>query len=351
MAVLQENWKDLILPEVANVEYKDGSDKKAVITLEPLERGYGITLGNALRRILLSSIKGFAVTAVKIDGVLHEYSAINGVREDVADIIMNIKSLIIDKPTPSSAVLKLKLDKKGTIYAKDIVLSNNVKILNPDLVICNVEDSKVNLNIEMTVEYGMGYSLNEEKDATEKEVSVIYLDSLFSPVKKVSYSVENARIGQRTDYDKLILEVETNGTIKPDEAVGTAARILQTQLNVFVKFESASGDKGGNFAGAPIQATGDNLKSILAKEIDEMELSVRSYNCLINEGIRYIADLVQKSEMDVMRLPNFGRKSLIELRESLKAMGLSFDMKLEPDMLPVQEVVPEGTYPRKKKRS
>lgn len=351
MAVLQENWKDLILPEVANVEYKDGSDKKAVITLEPLERGYGITLGNALRRILLSSIKGFAVTAVKIDGVLHEYSAINGVREDVADIIMNIKSLILDKPTSSSAVLKLKLDKKGTVYAKDIILSNNVKIMNPDLVICNVEDPKVNLNIEMTVEYGMGYSLNEEKDSTEKEVSVIYLDSLFSPVKKVSYSVENARIGQRTDYDKLILEVETNGTIKPEEAVGAAARILQTQLNVFAKFESAMTSKSGNSTEVSIQATGDDLKDILTKEIDEMELSARSYNCLINEGVRYIADLVQKSENDLMRLPNFGRKSLNELRESLKTMGLSFGMSLESDMLPKQETEDEETYPKKRKRS
>lgn len=350
MAVLQENWKDLISPEVANVEYKDSDGKKAIITLEPLERGYGITLGNALRRILLSSIKGFAVTAVKIDGILHEYSTIDGIREDVIDIIMNIKSLILDKPTTSPATLKLKLDKKGTVFAKDIILSNNVRILNPDLVICNVEDSKVNLNVEMTVEYGMGYSLNDEKDSTEKEVSVIYLDSLFNPVKNVSYSVENARIGQHTDYDKLILEIETNGTIKPDEAVGIAAKILQAQLNVFVKFDSTGMDKTNNYNGALVQATGDDLKNILSKEIDEMELSVRSYNCLVNEGVRYIADLVQKSEIDVMRLPNFGKKSLNELKESLKSMGLSFDMKLEPDMIPTNELN-EKASPKKKKRN
>ena len=349
MAVLQENWKDLISPESANVEYKDKNGNKAVITLEPLERGYGITLGNALRRILLSSIKGFAVTAVKIDGILHEYSTIDGIREDVTDIIMNIKSLILDKPTTSPTTLKLKLDKKGTIYAKDIILTNNVKILNPDLVICNIEDPKVNLNVEMTVEYGMGYSLNEEKDNSEKEVSVIYLDSLFNPVKRVSYAVENARIGQRTDYDKLVLEVETNGTIKPDEAVGIAAKILQTQLNVFVKFDSSDSIKGGGLTTGSNQVSGDDLKNLLAKEIDEMELSVRSYNCLVNEGVRYIADLVQKSELDVMRLPNFGRKSLIELKESLKSMGLSFDMKLDPSMIPSYDS--NVTSPKKRKKN
>ena len=349
MAVLQENWKDLISPESANVEYKDKNGNKAVITLEPLERGYGITLGNALRRILLSSIKGFAVTAVKIDGILHEYSTIDGIREDVTDIIMNIKSLILDKPTTSPTTLKLKLEKKGTIYAKDIILTNNVKILNPDLVICNIEDPKVNLNVEMTVEYGMGYSLNEEKDNSEKEVSVIYLDSLFNPVKRVSYAVENARIGQRTDYDKLVLEVETNGTIKPDEAVGIAAKILQTQLNVFVKFDSSDSIKGGGLTTGSNQVSGDDLKNLLAKEIDEMELSVRSYNCLVNEGVRYIADLVQKSELDVMRLPNFGRKSLIELKESLKSMGLSFDMKLDPSMTPSHDS--NTAYSKRKKKN
>ena len=349
MTVLQENWKDLISPESANIEYKDKNGNKAVITLEPLERGYGITLGNALRRILLSSIKGFAVTAVKIDGILHEYSTIDGIREDVTDIIMNIKSLILDKPTTSPTTLKLKLDKKGTIYAKDIILTNNVKILNPDLVICNIEDPKVNLNVEMTVEYGMGYSLNEEKDNSEKEVSVIYLDSLFNPVKRVSYAVENARIGQRTDYDKLVLEVETNGTIKPDEAVGIAAKILQTQLNVFVKFDSSDSIKGGGLTTGSNQVSGDDLKNLLAKEIDEMELSVRSYNCLVNEGVRYIADLVQKSELDVMRLPNFGRKSLIELKESLKSMGLSFDMKLDPSMIPSHDS--NTAYSKRKKKN
>lgn len=324
MAILQENWKDIIFPNSTNVEYVDNNKNKAVIYIEPLERGYGATLGNSLRRVLLSSIRGFAVTSVKIDSVLHEYSSIDGVREDVADIIMNIKSLIINKSTPTPATLKLKLNKKGAILAKDIVVSNDVEILNPELVICNVEDSKVNLNIEMTVEYGMGYSLTEEKDKGDKEVSVIYLDTLYNPVKKVSFTVENARIGQQTDYDKLILEVETNGTISPKDAVGIAAKILQSQLNIFVSFDvnSIPEEKNNN-----VEPSKNN--DLLNKKIDEMELSVRSYNCLINEGIKYIGDLVQKSELDMLRLPNFGRKSLNELKENLKAMGLSFDMKLD----------------------
>ena len=327
MAILQENWKDLVFPNSVEVEYKDEAKTKATICVDKLEKGYGTTLGNALRRVLLSSIRGFAVTTVKIDGVLHEYSTIDGVREDVADIIMNIKSLIINKSTPNPATIKLKLNKKGPIYARDIILSNDVEILNPGLVICNVEDGNVNLNIEMTVEYGMGYSLTEEKESEGKEVSVIYLDTLFNPVKKVSFTVENARIGQQTDYDKLILEVETNGTISPEDAVGIAAKILQSQFEVFIKFDVASinTDSKNNI----VDSTNNSINPDLCKKIDEMELSVRSYNCLINEGIKYIGDLVQKSELDMLKLPNFGRKSLNELKENLKVLGLSFDMKLD----------------------
>lgn len=325
MAVLQENWKDVILPNSFNVEYKDKAKSKAIVTVEPLERGYGTTIGNSLRRVLLSSIRGFAVTAVKFDGVLHEYSTIDGIREDVADIIMNIKSLIISKITPNPAVLKLKLNKKGPVYAKDIVLSNDVKILNPELIICNIEDSNVDLNVEMTVEYGMGYSLTEEKEKSSKEVSVIYLDTLYNPVKKVSFTVENARIGQQTDYDRLILEVETNGTISPEDAVGIAAKIIQTQMEVFINFEVI---KPSNEVNNNLESS-SSINPDLYKKIDEMELSVRSYNCLINEGIKYIGDLVQKNELDMLKLPNFGRKSLNELKENLRVLGLSFDMKLD----------------------
>ena len=222
--------------------------------------------------------------------------------------------------------IKLKLNKKGPVYAKDIILSGDIEILNPELIICNIEDDNVNLNVEMTVEYGMGYSLTEEKEKAEKEVSVIYLDTLYNPVKKVSFTVENARIGQQTDYDRLILEVETNGTISPEDAVGIAAKILQTQLEVFVKFEVANINIDTT---STLSSNNPSLSPDLYKKIDEMELSVRSYNCLINEGIRYIGDLVQKSELEMLKLPNFGRKSLNELKENLRVLGLSFDMKLE----------------------
>ena len=304
MAVLQENWKNVIFPSSINVEYTDKLKTKATICVEPLERGYGTTLGNSLRRILLSSIKGFAVTSVKFDGVLHEYSAIDGVREDVADIIMNIKSLIINKSTATPTVLKLRLNKRGPIFARDITLSGDVEILNPELIICNIEDDNVDLNVEMTVEYGMGYSLTEEKEKEDKEVSVIYLDTLYNPVKKVSFTVENARIGQQTDYDRLILEVETNGTISPEDAVGIAAKILQTQLEIFIKFEVAE-ISSNNVKSADLLDESSSSNPDLDKKIDEMELSVRSYNCLINEGIKYIGDLVQKSEVEMLKLPIF----------------------------------------------
>lgn len=326
MAVLQENWNELIFPNSLNVEYKKNKNE-AIVVLEPLERGYATTIGNSLRRILLSSIKGFAVTSIKIDGVLHEYSSIDGIREEVIDIIMNVKSLIITKSSISPTTLKLKLNKKGPILAKDIILSGGVEILNPELVICNIEDSKVDLNMEMTVEYGKGYSLTEKKEKENDAVSTIYLDALFNPVKKVSYTVENARIGQQTDYDRLILDVETNGTISPEDAIGIASKILQTQLEVLVKFEvvnPAPVEKDKR-----VQETESVINPNLYRKIDEMELSVRSFNCLINEGIRFIGDLVQKSELDMLKLPNFGRKSLNELKENLKIMGLGFDMKLD----------------------
>ena len=329
MTVLQENWKDLISPNSINVELVDKLESHAIITIEPLERGYGITLGNALRRILLSSIKGFAVTSVKIDTVLHEYSVINGIREDVADILLNIKSLIITKPTPAPTTLKLKLNKKGTIYARDIVLNGGVEILNPDLVICNIEDPNLNLNVDLNVEYGMGYALTEDRDNSGKDVSTIYLDSLFNPVRRVSYTVENARIGQQTDYDKLILEVETNGTITAEEVVGIAAMILQKQLDIFISFEVVDNPTKNSDTSSSESQKQSSLMNVLNKKIDEMELSVRSYNCLINEGIKYIGNLVQKSESDMLRLPNFGKKSLNELKENLKLLGLSFGMKVD----------------------
>ncbi len=325
MTVLQKNWKELIKPSSIEVTNNDNSRNKATITVSPLERGFGNTIGNALRRILLSSIGGFAVTSVKIGGILHEFSLIDGIKEDVVDIIMNIKSLIIDKATANPGNMHLRASGKSIVYAKDIELDAGIKILNPDLVICHIEDDSVSLNIDMTVEYGIGYALAGEKHGDTKDVSIIYLDALFNPVKKVAYRIENARIGQKTDYDKLIMDVETNGSISPEDAVGLGARIIQEQLSFFVNFDVINSPLMDGADGSPRYNFNENL----LKKIDEMELSVRSYNCLSGENIVYIADLVQKTENEMLKLPNFGRKSLNELRDNLKAMGLNFGMNLD----------------------
>lgn len=326
MAILQQNWKDLIKPSSIQVQNIDGEKNKAIIEIEPLETGFGTTLGNAIRRVLLSSIRGFAVTSIKIDGVLHEFDLIEGIREDVIDIIMNIKSLVINKSSPASAKIFLKTNKKGVVTANDITLTNDIEILNPELVICNIEGDNVNLNIEMTVEYGVGYSLatEKEKENKGKDILIIYLDTLFNPVKKVSYKVEYARIAQKTDYDKLILEIETNGLITPEEAVGLAAKILQEQLQSFINFDIIEEQ---DLEKAVVEKKVDYNINLL-KKIDEMELSVRSYNCLCSENILYIADLVEKTENEMLKLPNFGRKSLNELKDNLKAMNLNFGTDL-----------------------
>jgi DNA-directed RNA polymerase subunit alpha len=323
MTILKENWKELIKPSSISVKYKDAEKKIAKITVEPLERGYGITLGNALRRVLLSSIRGFAVTSVKIDGVLHEYDKIKGIREDVVDIIMNIKSLIIRKDTSNSAIIRLTTNKKGVITAGDITTEGGIEILNKDLVICTIEEDKVKLNMEMVVESGSGYKPAQLNQKEEKSLGTISVDALFSPVKKITYEVKNARVGQKTDYDKLILDIDTNGTITPEEAIGLAAKIIQSQMEVFVNFEVSEEESNEEIKEE------DKVNSNLVKKIDEMELSVRSYNCLKSENIIYVGDLVSKTEGEMLKLQNFGRKSLNELKDNLRAMGLSFGMKLE----------------------
>lgn len=320
MAILQENWKDLI--KSSNVEIIKKDDKEATFVVQPLEQGYGITLGNALRRVLLTSIRGFAVTSVKIDGVFHEYDSISGVREDVYDIIMNIKSLLFTKENSSPSKLYLKSNKKGQVLAGDIKVENGGEILNKDLVICNIEKDGVEFNMEMTVEYGVGYApavFHDEK----KALGTIYVDAVFSPVKRVIYKVSNARVGQKVDYDKLALTVETNGTLDPADAIALAAKILQTQLNIFINFDFVE-EETTEHADAK-----NEINPAFLKKIDEMELSVRSYNCLKMENINLIGDLVQKTETEMLKLPNFGRKSLNELKDNLKAMGLSFGMQID----------------------
>jgi len=323
MAILKESWQTLTKP--ASVVTKDGHDnnKKSIIVMEPFERGFGSTLGNALRRVLLSSITGFAVTSLKIENVPHEYSVIDGVKEDALDIIMNIKSLSITKDNASPCVLKLSANQPGPVYAGSIEVPAGVNIVNKDLLICTLSKG-AKVNIQLNVECGKGYSTSEDNRKSDHPVGTIVVDAMFSPVKRVAYKVENARVGQITDFDKLIMEIETNGAIAPRDAVAVAAKILQDQLEVFINFDVAKID-------IPVKKeieVESKFNKNLLKTIDELELSVRSYNCLKNENIIYVGDLVTKTEAEMLKTANFGRKSLNELKENLKNMGLGFGMKL-----------------------
>lgn len=321
---MKENWKELIKPSSISVKVDEENKNKATIVVEPLERGYGLTLGNALRRVLLSSLRGYAVIGISIEGVMHEYSTIAGIREDVCDIIMNLKKLVIMAEATENFTMSLKANKTGVVYAKDIDTNNHATILNEDLVICTLE-SDINFDMQMVVANNKGYNTGQfNKKEYELPLNYIAMDSVFSPIRRVNYKVGPARIGQATHYDKLTLELETNGTISPEEAVGIAGRILQDQMSVFIRFEIKDDEEE--------EKSSKNLNGLdkaLFKHIDELELSVRSYNCLKNENINYLGDLVVKSENDMLKLPNFGKKSLNELKDNLKALNLSFGMTLE----------------------
>ena len=315
-----KNWKSLIKPGKLDVNLSE--DKSfAKIIAEPLEKGYGLTLGNSLRRILLSSIRGTAVTAIQIDGVLHEFTSIKGVREDVTDIVLNVKSLALK--SNSEGPKKLILDAKGpgVIKASNITPVNEIEILNPDLVICNL-DENTNFHMEMTVGNGKGYVSADLNKPDEPPLGLIPIDSLFSPVKKVSYSVSTAREGKALDYDKLTMEVETNGSISAEDALAYSARIFQDQLSMFVNF-----DEPQEVVITETPKEPEFNKNLLRK-VDELELSVRSMNCLKNDNIIYIGDLVQKSEGEMLRTPNFGRKSLNEIKEILNGMSLYLGMEI-----------------------
>ncbi|GDX36591.1 DNA-directed RNA polymerase subunit alpha [Alphaproteobacteria bacterium] len=323
MAILKESWHTLTKP--SSITLKDGYDNatKSVIIMEPFARGFGNTLGNALRRVLLSSINGFAITSVKIEGVSHEYGTIEGVKEDVLDIIMNLKSLAIVKSDGNPFTIRLSSNKNGPVYAGSIELPAGVEIINRDLLICTLEKG-AKIEMQMHVECGKGYVVASQDKKIDRPIGNIMVDAMFSPVKRVSYRVENARVGQITDYDKLIIEIDTNGTVTPQDALGVAAKILQEQLQVFINFDVAAID-------APVQVISidePEFNKNLLKTIDELELSVRSYNCLKNENIIYVGDLVSKSEAEMLKTANFGRKSLNELKDNLKIMGLTFGMKL-----------------------
>ena len=319
--MIQKNWQELIKPVNPKVE-QEVPGFKATVVVEPLERGFGTTLGNALRRILLSSLQGGAVTAIKIDGVLHEFSSIPGVREDVTEIILNIKSLALKVDSETDQRIYLNATGPAVVTAGQIVTNQSVEIMNPDLVICTL-DVGASINIEMLVSTGKGYVSATQNRTEDCPIGVIPVDSLFSPVKSVVYKVVNARVGQQTDYDKLYLTVETNGVVKPEDAVALAARIMQEQLKPFINFEEPEETTiEDKIAELPFN------KNLLRK-VDELELSVRSANCLKNDNLVYIGDLVQKTESEMLRTPNFGRKSLNEIKELLAEMGLHLGMQVE----------------------
>jgi DNA-directed RNA polymerase subunit alpha len=319
--VIQKNWQELIKPN--KLEVSPGDDPKRVATLvaEPLERGFGTTLGNALRRILLSSLQGAAVASVHIDGVLHEFSSIPGVREDVTDIVLNVKAIAIRMHGDGPKRMSLRKTGPGAVTAGDINTVGDVQILNPDLVLCTLDEG-AEIRMEFTVNTGKGYVPAELNRAEDAPIGLIPVDSLYSPVKKVSYRIDNTREGQKLDYDKLTMTIETNGAVSPEDAVAYAARILQDQLGVFVNFEEPRKEEA---ASAAPQLP---FNPALLKKVDELELSVRSANCLKNDNIVYIGDLIQKSEAEMLRTPNFGRKSLNEIKEVLASMGLHLGMEV-----------------------
>lgn len=312
----------MIKPSKIQVQYLSSNLREASMVAEPLERGFGLTLGNALRRVLLSSLQGSAITSIKIEGVLHEFSAIPGVREDVADIILNLKTLGIR--LNSDMPKRVTIDVKGqcVVTGKDIQHSSDIEILDPDLVICHVDEGG-HVVMEMTVQSGKGYVPASAQQIEDKAIGLIPIDAIFSPIKRVVYKVDQTRVGQRTDYDKLTLTLTADGSIKPDDAIAYAARIMQDQLQQFVNFEEPKPVGMIERRGEPLPFNRNMLK-----KVDELELSVRSANCLKNENIYYIGDLVQRSEPEMLRTPNFGRKSLNEIKEVLSMMGLGFGMSV-----------------------
>ena len=324
--MLQKNWMELIKPSKMDVNVHNDSNKKGTLIAEPLERGFGLTLGNAIRRVLLSSLQGAAITSVKIKGVVHEFSTISGVKEDLTDILLNLKSVAVKVHSPGLKKMYIKSSGSGEIRAGNFETDSETEIMNPDQLIMTL-DSNADVEIEANIETGKGYVSAEVAEDENKVIGEIKLDAMFSPVIRASYKVENSRVGQVTDYDKLIFEVETNGVITPDDAIALASRILQDQLQPFINFDEPEAQQD--------QTASEKLSfnSNLLKKVEELELSVRSANCLKSDNIIYIGDLVQKSESEMLRTPNFGRKSLNEIKEVLQQMELNLGMSV-PDWPP-----------------
>ncbi len=318
---IARNWRDLIRPKKLDADNNSLSDAYGKFTCEPLERGYGITLGNSLRRVLLSSLQGAAVTSVRIEGALHEFTTIEGVVQDVTDIILNIKSLRLQMDDATPRTIQIDKQGEGDVKASDIIAPTGLHVLEPEQTLATLSNGG-HLKMEMTVEMGRGYQTADQNKKEGQPIGVIPIDSLFSPIHKVNYRVTNARVGQRTDYDRLVLEIWTDGSVRPDDAVAFAAKILKEQLSIFINREEIEE------ATTAEPSEEDKLNEYLWRSVDELELSVRSANCLQNANIHYIGDLVQKTEAEMLKTKNFGRKSLKEIKEILAQMGLSLGMKI-----------------------
>jgi DNA-directed RNA polymerase subunit alpha len=322
-AVFAKNWRDLIKPKTLEIEKETLGQTYGKFSCEPLERGFGTTLGNSLRRVLLSSLQGAAITAVKIDGALHEFQTLPDVVEDVTDIVLNLKEVLLKMDDTKPKVIRLDKEGEGKVTAGDITVVDGVKVLNPEQPIATLARGG-KLHMELLVQMGRGYVPAERNKTATMSVGTIPIDALFAPVKKVNYIVTHARVGQQTDYDKLTIEVWTDGSVTPEDAVAFAAKIMKDQLSIFINFEETE---------EPVEETvseeAAKMNENLDKSVDELELSVRSANCLQNANIRYIGELVQKTEAEMLKTKNFGRKSLKEIKEILAEMGLSLGMKLD----------------------
>jgi len=321
--VNDRNWKELIRPNRPDVIPGLDPKRKARLVVEPLERGFGTTLGNALRRVLLSSLQGAAITGVQIDGVVHEFSSIPGVREDVTDIILNLKQVAIAMISDTPKRMVLRATGPGPVTAGQIEVPGDAKILNSEHVICTLDDG-ASVRMEFTVQTGKGYVPADKNRPEDSPIGFIPVDAIYSPVRRVGYQVEDTREGTVLDYDRLILTVETDGSVTPEDSVAFAARILQDQLQLFITFDEPLIEESGSS-----EETELGFNPVLLKKVDELELSVRSANCLKNDNIVYIGDLIQKSEAEMLRTPNFGRKSLNEIKEVLSGMGLHLGMDVE----------------------
>jgi DNA-directed RNA polymerase subunit alpha len=322
--IMQRNWSSLIRPKRIDIDEATRTRFYGEFTIQPLERGFGITLGNALRRVLLSSIQGASIVSIKINGVLHEFSTVPGIKEDITDIILNLKGVRFKIGQADTKVVRIDVSRPGAITAADIVTDGTVEVLNPDHYIAMMSSEGGSFQADLVIKMGKGYIPAKKELDSDQPEGTINIDAIFSPIKKVNYTVSHARVGQITDFDKLVLEVWTDGTLNPEDAIAYSAKILKQQLDVFINFEEVDEEVVPEL----IDEKG-NVNEVLMRSVEDLELSVRSANCLKNAGINTIGELVQRTEAEMLKTKNFGRKSLSEIKDILNEYNLAFGMKLD----------------------